>query len=410
MSNKNAFLRMLGRFARKKPEPDRPAALHRTVAESEFDEFTSPWSRHTEVPVNLRSIKRMFRDADEGAPGELAGLFARLQEFDPNIGAHLQTRFLSVLACDWSIEGEDPARVAEAEKIFAHAGIRRLLFHLLGAIVHGYAGAAVIWEKGGGSIRSFQQISPVNFIFDRLGNPALLTHDGREKPLADYHENQFIFVRHEAPLLRSLVWLFFFKYYAMRDRARYLERFGIPFIAAKIRNEDFESREIRSELMNSLAKLGSDGVGILNEGAEMQILNAGGSASSDYQTWLDYLDTLATRLILGQTATSSSGSGFSSGSVQEHVRRDLIEADCRLLMEHVQRAVLDPLERFKWGTEGALRFKLDYAGEGDLAEKAQIVERLSAAGVTIAPEWIEKTFNVRLDKTINKKSEVEHGK
>lgn len=98
MSNKNAFLRMLGKFSRKKPEPDRPASLRRTAAESEFDEFTSPWSRQTEVPLNLRSIRRVFRDADDGAPGELAGLFARLQEYDPNMGAHLQTRFLSVLA------------------------------------------------------------------------------------------------------------------------------------------------------------------------------------------------------------------------------------------------------------------------------------------------------------------------
>ena len=401
MSNKNAFLRMLGKFSRKKPEPDRPASLRRTAAESEFDEFTSPWSRQTEVPLNLRSIRRVFRDADDGAPGELAGLFARLQEYDPNMGAHLQTRFLSVLACDWRVEGVDPERAAEAEKILIRAGIRRLLTHLLGALVHGYAGAAIIWGDGGGSIRSFRLISPVNFVFDKLGNPALLTYDGKEKALASYHENQFVFIRHESPLLRPLVWLFFFKYYAMRDRARYLERFGIPFIAAKIRNEDFESGEIRAELMRSLAKLGSDGVGLLNEGAEIQIMNSGGSASADYQSWLDYLDTLSTRLILGQTATSSGGTGFSNGSVQENVRRDLIEADCRLLMESVQRAVLDPLERYKWGTEGTLQFKLDYSGSDDLVSKARMVEQLSNAGVKIAPDWIEKTFNVRLDKTIN---------
>ena len=83
------------------------------------------------------------------------------------------------------------------------------------------------------------------------------------------------------------------------------------------------------------------------------------------------------------------------------MRRDLIEADCRLLIDAVQRAVLDPLERYKWGTEGTLRFKLDYAEGEDLVSKAQIVEKLSNAGVKIAPDWIEKTFNVRLDKTIN---------
>lgn len=411
MSNKNAFLRLLGKFSRKESESGKTAALRRCPAESEFDEFTSTWSRYSGIPLNLCSIRRIFRDADDGAPGDLAGLFSRLQEYDPNIGAHLQTRFLSVLACDWYIEGDDPVRVREAEQIFTHAGIRGLLYHLLGAIVHGYAGAAVIWGEGGGTIRSFRLINPVNFVFDKIGNPALLTCDGRERPLAEYHEDQFVFVRSEAPLLRPLVWLFFFKYYAMRDRARYLERFGIPFIAARIRNEDFESEAIRNELLRSLATLGSDGVGLLNEGAEMQIMNAGGSASADYQSWLDYLDNLSTRLILGQTATSSSGTGFSSGAIQEHVRRDLMEADCRMLMEHVQRSILEPLERFKWGTEGTLHFKLDFSGDAlDLMEKAQIVEKLSSAGIRIAPEWIEKTFNVRLDQTSTIKREEEHGK
>ena len=43
----------------------------------------------------------------------------------------------------------------------------------------------------------------------------------------------------------------------------------------------------------------------------------------------------------------------------------------------------------------------DYAGSDDLVSKARMVEQLSNAGVKIAPDWIEKTFNVRLDKTIN---------
>ena len=78
------------------------------------------------------------------------------------------------------------------------------------------------------------------------------------------------------------------------------------------------------------------------------------------------------------------------------MRRDLIEADCRLLMDAVQRAVLDPLERYKWGTEGTLRFKLDYAGGEDLVSKAQIVEKLSNAGVKIAPDHRVDTRKARL--------------
>ena len=372
MSDKNYFQRIAARFAPAPKSAPSVRGVPRTGNASDFEEFFHFRGWGGCQPLNARRIRAMLADADEGEPSELAMLFSRILESEPAIAAHLQTRIFSVLACDWSIVG--------------------------------YAGAAILWGEGGKDISGFKLFDPANFRFDLCGNPALVKADGREKPFAEYHENQFVFHTHSlhraipsrGGLLRPLVWLFLFKYYAMRDRARYLERFGIPFIAAKIRNEDFESEAVRTELMRSLAKLGSDGVGLLNEGAEMQLVSPSGSSSADYQTWLDYLDALCTRLILGQTATSSDGNGFSGGAVQENVRRDLVEADCRGLADTVNRDILAPLERFRWGTEGTLAFHLDFAGPGNLLEKAQIVEKLSAAGAAVDPQWIEMTFGVAL--------------
>ena len=76
-----------------------------------------------------------------------------------------------------------------------------------------------------------------------------------------------------------------------------------------------------------------------------------------------------------------------------------MEADCRGLADTVNRDILAPLERYRWGTEGTLSFNLDFAGPGNLLEKAQIVEKLAAAGVEIEPQWIEKTFGIALRHT-----------
>ena len=400
----NLFLRLLNRFA---PAKNVPRA--KLLRESgDFDEFVCTWGNHVGSDLNSAKLRRMLVAADEGNPGDLALLFRRILESEPGITAHIQTRILAVLACDWSVVSQEyPERAEETGKILASAGMYDLLQHLLSAIAYGYAAAAIIWDEGGGAIRSFRCIDPANLVFDRCENPALLTVSGTTAPLAAYHENQFVFHRTRLALLRPLVWLYFFKHYAMRDRARYLERFGIPFIAAKIRNEDFESEEVRNELMQSLSRLGADGVGLLNEGADVQIVSPSGNASGDYQAWLDYLDGLAARLILGQTATSSSGSGFSTGSVQDKVRRDLIEADCRALMETVDRQILAPLERFRYGTEGTIHFKMDCTTPENLLEKAQIVEKLTSSGVAVCPEWIEKTFGVRILRTRKEKTEQE---
>ncbi len=386
-----SLLRMLSRFA---PGNEKKTPLLSRVRD--FDEFTCTWGRH--VNLTSGSIRRMLKNAEEGAPGELAALFRQILENEPGITAHIQTRFLAVLSCAWRIEGNDTQKAEEVRKILTSADLYKLMQHLVSAFAYGYAGAGILWDEGGGSIHGFSPVNPENFVFDRCGNPALLTVSGEERSLASYHENQFIFFRTAFALLRPLVWLYFYKHHAMRDRARFLERFGIPFISAKIRDEDFESEEIRNELMRSLSKLGSDGIGLLNEGAEVQIVQPpSGSASGDFQTWLEYLDTLATRLILGQTATSSGGGAFSSGEVQDKVRHDLLEADCKALETVINRSVLAPLERFRYGTEGTMTFRLDYSTPENLLEKAEILSRLTGAGYTVSKEWIGKTFSMPVE-------------
>lgn len=377
---------------------------------AEFDEFIASWGRNGEWRLSADTLRQLLSDADRGSSSGLACLFREMLEKEPAIAAHMQTRILSVLSCDWSVQGEDSVKAGEAESILKKAGIHALLRHLLDALAFGYSGAAIVWEKGGAGIREFKRILPENWVFDLSGNPALLTLSGQEKALSSYHPFQFVFHVHclksgsppRGGLLRPLLWVYFFKHYAMRDRARYLERYGIPFLAAKIRREDFESEELRSAVMNSLSKMGSDGVGLLSEGAEMQVLSSSsGSSSNDYQSWMDYIDRLCALLILGQTASSGDASGFSKGQQQENVRRDLIEADCRSLMESVDMQILHPLERWLFGSEGTLHFHLDYSSPENLLEKAQIVRLLSESGFRADPQWIMKTFGISLEKKSN---------
>ena len=378
---------------------------------ADFDEFAFSWTALNDPKLNAGLIRRLLAAANEGAPSEQAALYRILLEKEPAVTAHMQTRILAVLACDWSIRGSDAKRVAEVRAILEKARVHALMRHLLDALALGYSGAAILWGEGGKEITAFKKIDPSNWQFDLAGNPALLTTSGKTRPLAEYHPNQFVLHTHKLQsglcsrggLLRPLVWLYFFKHYAMRDRARYLEKFGIPFLIARIRDDDFENESVRASILQSLAKIGSDGTGVVTAGSELQVLNPANTVSTDYQSWMDYIDRLFAMLILGQTASSGNASGFSKGQIQENVRRDILEADCRNLMETVNTQILAPLERFRYGTEGSLVFHLDYASPENLTEKAQIVRTLAESGFAAAPEWIEKTFGIKLDSAAGKK-------
>ena len=351
------------------------------------------------------TIRRLAEEETVRAFHDRALFYRGMLEKEGVIAAHLQTRILAVLACDWHITGKDHAKASEMEQLLRRTPFHQFLRHQLSALAYGYAGSIVEWEEGGRSIRNFRSIPPESLLFDLEGNPALLSWDGKEYPLSLYHPAQFSLHFHtscgrEDParggLLRPLLWPYYFKHYALRDRARYLEKFGIPFLIAKIREDDFENEETRNNILSSLSRIASDGSGIITEGSQLQTLESNTSSSRDYQEWMEYLDGIFALLILGQKASSGEAGGFSRGQIQENVRSDILESDCRNLSETIQRQVITPLARFRYGREDDFTFHMDFSGAEDLSTKASILEKLSKCGFSFDPLWVEKTFSITL--------------
>lgn len=376
----------------------------------DFDQFLVSWVSGSRRKLTAPYITRLLEDAENGSPRDQAELFLAILEKEPVIAAHMQTRILAVLGCKWtitqsdqlarrSLPGEDGSDFLK--KALSGAGFYALQKHLLSAIYMGYAGSAIVWEPGGGGIRGFVHVHPSNWLFDLTGNPALMGLDGKEHSLGEYHPDQFVFHTHQMKpgipstggLLRALAWLYFFKHYALRDRSRYLERFGMPFVLATISKDDFENDDIRNRILHSLSKMGSDGSGVVTQGSEIKIESPSGSSGGDYDNWFSYIDDIFALLILGQIASSKEAGGLSKGQMQENVRQDILAADCECLMETVNRQIVRPLESFKWGT-GSLKFSIDYLPGDDLKAKAEIIKILHESGYIVAMEYIAKTFNM----------------
>ena len=372
-------------------------------AASAFDEYLREWLNFTGVKLSAPSLSRLLEAADNGDAAEQAAFFQSVLEKEPVIAAHIQTRILAVLCSDWRIVGPDEAKNREMQDILSKAGLRSLLRHLLDALVTGYAGSAIIWSEDGSSVESFRHVHPTNWSFDPEGHPSLISAKGQSKALRDYHPKQFIFHTHllkpglpsRGGLLRPLAWLYFFKHYALRDRARYLERFGMPFLLATISRDDFNSDEARSNILASLSKIGSDGVGVLTEGSQVETLNASaGGAGDNYQQWLSYIDDVCALTILGQLASSKQASGLSKGQMQENVRQDILEADCRNLMDSVNSQLVSPLERFRYGSEGSMSFSISFEQPEDLKQRAEILKILTESGFAADLSWISKSFGI----------------
>lgn len=376
----------------------------------DFDQFLVNWTSHTRTKISASLITNILSGAEEGCPQEQAALFQTIMEKEPVITAHIQTRILSVLASDWNItaskaqDNESAGKAEELYSILKNAGMYMLMKHLLNALPTGYAGSAIIWGEGGMKVESFKHIHPSSWLFDAAGNPALSAFDGKARPLSEYHPSQFVFHTHQLKpgiaacggILRTLVWLYFFKHYALRDRARYLERFGIPFVMAKISRDDFENDSIKNQILNSLHKMGSDGVGLITADSSVDVVNTSpANGGSDFHEWFAYIDSIYALVILGQVATSKEASGMSKGQIQENVRTDILEADCRCLSETLNRQLISPLENFRYGTQSC-ELVLNFEKTENLMQRAEIVKILTEAGFVIDSQYIQKTFGVPL--------------
>ena len=132
-------------------------------------------------------------------------------------------------------------------------------------------------------------------------------------------------------------------------------------------------------------------MGVVTKDSDVSRVNpASHGGNADFQEWMRYIDDVCALLILGQTASSKEASGFSKGQIQENVRRDIIEADCRSLTETVNKQLIVLLERFKYGTEKTLEFSMDYELKESLKEKAEMVKMISESVKSLSECWLHR--------------------
>ena len=359
--------------------------------------------------LSVKDIQYVLDMADSGQPDQQAALYRLIIDRDPIIGAHLRTRLLSVLSCDWTVNNaEDNERDSGIEKELDDAGIYELICHLLSAIINGYSAAATLWKEGG-KVNEWRHFNPQMIQFDQVGNPALIRYSGAIQPFIEYPEGQLIFHQNkllpglpaQGGLLRCLVWLYLYKNYGLQQKARFLEKFGCPFTIAKLSAADFANEETKKQVMLNLKNLGLAGNAVVPEGTEIITVNpAVQNNAAAFQEWFKYIDDSYALVILGQLATSKESNGFSKGNVQENVRLDILQSDCKAITSTINRQFLKYYETFNFGTEGELSFNIGYEIPEDLTAKAGMVLTLPQAGYRAKKDWIEKSFDIPLEESI----------
>lgn len=369
------------------------------------DRYESDASRALS-PSKLDSI---FSQANTGDPRSQARLAREIEEKDWDTAQALQTRRAAVLGLPVSIgpskslEDDSNARKI-ADEIFQDLDselLHNALEHLLSGILPGYSGLEIVWGPGGATIEALEPVDDTFFSFTSSKDVLIVSTNHPEGvPLVP---NKFVFHRHAARsgdatrggLIRPLGWMYLFANLGVKDLLRFVEKFGMPFVSARVDDNAWE--QDRNKIAYLIRNFGSDGGAVFSKAVEVEFLEGRTDSGELYFRLLEYFGAAKCKVILGQTATSGDAAGFSKGQAQENVRADILEADCRALAATVRRDILTPLTAFRYGPGAPVpELVFDLNEPEDREKNARIVNNLSNAGYDLDLEDITAKCGFRV--------------
>lgn len=360
-------------------------------------------------------VDALLRAASTGDTSDLCLASREIRSRNWDIIHALQTRSAALSGCEWNIEpGDDtPAAKAAAEALerelrAAGANGDGTFADLVGwlqlAVVDPFSAAEIIWSPTGG-IEGFRSIGAWHFTLRDGFTPKLVTEDapaGMELP-----PDKVIIHRRggesdpaSGGLIRCLAWLHVFQNYPIKDLMAFIERYGMPFVVAKVDNSTFEQE--RWTLRNLIRSFGPNGGGIINRSTELELLQAANTGGDVYFKLLDYTGQAITKVLLGQLASSSDATGMSNGDAQSSVRQDLLDSDARAMESTLRACLIAPWMRFRTAAAVPAPF-IHFCTERpeDTQALAQTLSTLSAAGLeAVDLDEISARFGIKLQRKL----------
>ncbi|BET67163.1 hypothetical protein ASA1KI_20810 [Opitutales bacterium ASA1] len=299
-------------------------------------------------------VDRVHQILQSAEGGQLTDLF-RLYRDIIATNAHLQGRFsdrkravygdvLTIQPIDKRASEDVKAADFVRETIEACACWEDVLIHVLDSTLYPVAVVEKVFKQSGRRYELAELVPVPHDLLDWTeGRLRIQQTDAQGRPIGLYHEADpaaYIVARvHDLTLpdqwggpMRSLVfwWLL-----ATMDRdwwARFLDRYGAPFLVGKYDQADDDSRGILERAFSLATKLGGL---VVSRETDIEIKQAASTDSAEgYAKFHTLCAEEISKLIVGQTLSSdakSTGLGSGVANAQAAIRDDIRQADARRL-------------------------------------------------------------------------------
>jgi phage gp29-like protein len=358
----------------------------------------------TDPNRTLYGNRILIEDATLAARGRGKGL-ALYDEIarDDQVATVLQKRRLALLGRRWEVEPADESQAAADAAALASAVLKALPLEaladsLLDAILKGISFVELVWDSTDAGIvpvaakhrdpRRFTFVEEVDARGQVLHVPRLLT---RERPIEGIALPARKFLtwrfgdRYDNPwglgLGHRLFWPVFFKRQGVAFWLSGLEKFGQPTALGRYPAGTPEAEQ--KKLLAALQAISTDAGVAIPEGMAIELVEAKRSGTFDaYESLTRYMDEAISRIVLGETLTTSNGTGGSRalGEVQNDVRLEITRADADMLAGRISATLLRWITEVNMPAAPPPRLWWDVAEPDDLAAAAARDKALAEIG------------------------------
>jgi phage gp29-like protein len=375
----------------------RRAELSCEVAAPRMASVRSILSGHPAIGLDPRRLAQLLRAAEEGDAISYLELAEEMEEKDPHYLSVLGTRKRAVAQLPIEVEAASDAADHQADAELIRAWLKRdmleaEIFDMLDAIGKGFSMTEMIWRTRPGKWlpHDLKWRDPRFFEFDRVNGETLYLR-GAAGPEA-LSAGKFIIHFHKAKsglairggLARVVAWGWMFKNFSIKDWVSFLETYGMPLRIGRYDNGETEANI--AILARAVADLASDAAAVFPKTMDVEFVDAkAGSAPGDlWRSMAEYIDDQVSKVVLGQTNTvdaKAGGLGSGQADVHNEVRKDIRDADAKLLAATLNRDLVIPMIMFNRGPRPDDAYPRITIGAPDPVDVKALVE----SAVALAP-------------------------
>jgi len=366
------------------------------------------WSDHPARNMTPERLAKLLLEAEEGWPRAYLELAEDLEERWAHYRSVLGTRRTQVsqlpvtviAASDVRSDQEDAELVRK--QLVEQPWFVDLMFDLLDGVSKGYAVCELVWEL---SARQWQPVrapwrDPRWFRVDPYDGTTLRLEDG--SPLgSDLPPFKYLIHRPRTKsglpvrggLARPASWLYLVSSLTLRDWAVFVHTCGLPIRIGKY--GPGASKEDRRTLLKAVKNIAGDAAAIIPASMELifeRIKGEGGKGGDVWERLVLYADQQASKLVLGQTATTDAiAGGHAVGKEHNDVRGDIERSDARQLAATLQRDLIIPFLKLNRGDRQAWpTLHIGRPDQIDLGELATAVDLLVGCGLRLDAQEVRQ--------------------